>query len=115
GTEITAYVAGNAPLEKSKFEPGPAGEATTATTSAAGSSMATAAQTTISITSTPPGADVEVDGKFIGNTPSTLSLAPGDHASKITKKGYKAWQRNLSASGGTVNLGAELEEEKQEK
>jgi hypothetical protein len=60
----------------------------------------------------PSGADVEVDGKFIGNTPSSLTLAAGDHAIKVTKKGYKVWERNLTASGGTVNLGAELEEQK---
>jgi hypothetical protein len=53
-----------------------------------------------------------VDGKFIGNTPSSMNLASGDHAIKVTKKGYKTWERNLTASGGNVNLNAELEEEK---
>jgi hypothetical protein len=41
-----------------------------------------------------------------------MNLASGEHAIKITKKGYKAWERNLTASGGNVNLNAELEEEK---
>jgi hypothetical protein len=103
GTEITAYVAGNIPLEKTKFDstaqPG---------TSSQGSAL-TSSQTAISITSIPPGADLEVDGKFVGNTPSSVSLASGEHAIKVTKKGYKAWERNLTASGGSVNLNAELE------
>lgn len=103
GTEITAYVAGNIPLEKSKFD--------LTATSSQGAAL-TASQTAISITSIPPGADLEVDGKFIGNTPSSMNLASGDHAIKVTKKGYKAWERNLTASGGNVNLNAELEEEK---
>jgi hypothetical protein len=106
GTEITAYVAGNIPLEKTKFD-----STAQSGTSSQGSTL-TSPQTAISITSVPPGADLEVDGKFIGNTPSSMNLASGDHAIKITKKGYKTWERNLTASGGNVNLNAELEEEK---
>ncbi|HEX3586041.1 MAG TPA: PEGA domain-containing protein [Candidatus Angelobacter sp.] len=105
GTEITAYVAGNIPLEKSKFDPN-------AQSASAQGVAQTSSQTAISITSTPAGADLEVDGKFIGNTPSSMNLASGDHAIKVTKKGYKTWERNLTASGGNVNLNAELEEEK---
>jgi hypothetical protein len=106
GTEITAYVAGNIPLEKSRFDP-----TAQSGTSSQGLPL-TSSQTAISITSVPPGADLEVDGKFIGNTPSSMNLASGDHAIKVTKKGYKTWERNLTASGGNVNLNAELEEEK---
>jgi hypothetical protein len=106
GTEITAYVASNIPLEKSKFESSaqliPVSQAV----------PQSIGQTTISVSSMPSGADVEVDGKFIGNTPSSLTLTVGDHAIKVTKKGYKVWERNLTASGGTVNLSAELEEQK---
>jgi len=105
GTEITAYVAGNIPLEKTKFD-----SAAQPGTSSQGSAL-TSSQTAISITSTPPGADLEVDGKFVGNTPSSVSLASGEHAIKVTKKGYKAWERNLTASGGSVNLNAELEQQ----
>jgi hypothetical protein len=106
GTEITAYVAGSIPLEKAKFD-----STAQSGTSSQGSTL-TSPQTAISITSVPPGADLEVDGKFIGNTPSSMNLASGDHAIKVTKKGYKTWERNLTASGGNVNLNAELEEEK---
>jgi hypothetical protein len=106
GTEITAYVAGNIPLEKSKFD------LTAQSGTISQGSALTSSQTAISITSVPPGADLEVDGKFIGNTPSSMNLASGDHAIKVTKKGYKTWERNLTASGGSVNLNAELEQEK---
>jgi hypothetical protein len=106
GTEITAYVAGNIPLEQSKFD-----STAQSGTSSQGSAV-TSSQTAISINSVPPGAELEVDGKFIGNTPSSMNLASGDHAIKVTKKGYKSWERNLTASGGNVNLNAELEEEK---
>ncbi len=38
---------------------------------------------TVSITSTPAGADIEVDGVFLGNTPSELPLAVGDRTVKM--------------------------------
>jgi hypothetical protein len=107
GTEITAYIAGNTPLDKAKFEAGDQ----TQTTATASKSADSTGQTTMMITSTPTGADVELDGNFVGNTPSSLNMAAGDHTVKVTKKGYKDWERKLKASGGNVNLNAELEKE----
>jgi hypothetical protein len=105
GTEVTAYVAGNIPLEELKFE-------SAAQSGASSQGPASSGQTTISVASIPSGADVEVDGKFVGNTPSSVTLVSGDHGIKVTKKGYKTWERNLTTSGGAVNLNAELEEQK---
>jgi hypothetical protein len=60
--------------------------------------------------STPDGADVIVDGKFMGSTPSTVRLTPGDHMIAIEKSGYKAWQRIMSVNpGGIVTVDATLE------
>jgi hypothetical protein len=68
--------------------------------------------TAVNLSSTPAGADVEVDGKFVGDTPSSTMLPAGEHSIRITKKGYKAWERKLTVSGGSSNINAELEEEK---
>lgn len=65
----------------------------------------------LSITSVPDGADIEIDGSFMGNTPSSLVLAPGDHDVSVKKSGYKAWERKLKISGGDVSLKAELEKQ----
>jgi hypothetical protein len=65
--------------------------------------------TKISATSNPAGADIEVDGDFVGNTPSTVNLAVGDHTVKVSKTGFKDWERKLKASGGNVSLNVELE------
>lgn len=112
GTEITAYVAGNTPLDKAKFEAGAQSSATGSNGATPTTAAAPAQQATISINSTPSGADVELDGKFVGNTPSSITVATGDHAVKVTKKGYKPWERTLTASSGNVNLNAELEADK---
>jgi hypothetical protein len=67
----------------------------------------TAAQ--ISVSSTPDKADIEIDGNFVGNTPSSIEVAPGTHSVTVRKAGYQPWQRNVKVSGGTVNIAAELQ------
>jgi hypothetical protein len=60
--------------------------------------------------SVPVGADIEVDGVFVGNTPSELAVDPGAHTFKITKKGFKPFERAISiAAGSRPTITAELE------
>lgn len=63
----------------------------------------------VAIDSTPPGADIEIDGAFVGNTPSTVPLAPGSHEITVKKKGFADWARKLSVTGGSVHLSADLD------
>ena len=70
---------------------------------------AATSMTKLSIASTPAGADIEVDGGFVGNTPSTIEVALGDHTITVSKSGFKSWERKLKVTGGSVNLTAELE------
>ncbi len=65
--------------------------------------------TELTLTSTPDGADIEMDGAFVGNTPSTVALANGDHTVRVTKRGYQPYEKKLRTSGGSVSLRAELE------
>lgn len=55
------------------------------------------------------GAEIEVDGEFVGTTPSTIDLTPGEHDIKISKAGYKVWQRKMNVSGGSINVSPQLE------
>src|SRR5262249_30253178 len=41
--------------------------------------------TNVSIKSAPEGAEITVDGKLVGSTPSTIKIKSGDHAISITK------------------------------
>jgi hypothetical protein len=50
----------------------------------------------VSLTSDPAPADIEIDGEYVGSTPSTLSLSPGAHAIVLKKRGFESWQRELS-------------------
>jgi len=64
----------------------------------------------IFVVSVPDGADIEVDGSFVGNTPSDVQVAEGDHTVSVKKSGFKDWERKLKVTGGSsVHLNAELE------
>jgi hypothetical protein len=71
----------------------------------------TPAQASLAIESTPPGADISIDGAFVGNTPSTVTVDPGSHEISVTKKGYAPWTRKLNVTGGNIHLSAELEQQ----
>jgi PEGA domain len=65
---------------------------------------------TVIVKSTPPGADINVDGKFMGNTPSTIQLTPGDHVVEVEKEGLRPWQRGMTVSaGGNITIDATLD------
>ena len=54
----------------------------------------------VSLTSDPTGGEIQIDGKFFGNTPAVLALAPGEHKVQVTSAG-KTWERTLSVSVGS--------------
>ena len=65
---------------------------------------------TVVVKSTPPGADITVDGKFMGNTPSTIQLTPGDHVVEVEKDGLRPWQRGMTiTAGGNITIDATLD------
>jgi hypothetical protein len=46
--------------------------------------------------STPAGAEITLDGKYVGNTPSELSLSTGAHTVVFSMPGFAQWQRELT-------------------
>jgi len=65
----------------------------------------------IEVASTPARAEIQLDGNFVGNTPSTIGVAAGYHTIAINKNGYKLWERKIRVNGGKVSVVAELETE----
>jgi hypothetical protein len=118
GTEITAYINGDISLDAKRFtlqnpapqeNAGAAGQSSTDVMVPMSASNGEASQG-VEIKSTPDGADITVDEKFMGNTPSTLRLPPGDHKIRIEKSGFKTWEKILSVgSGGTATVNVTLE------
>jgi hypothetical protein len=54
-----------------------------------------------------PGADIEVDGMFVGNSPTTIQLTAGTHR-LVVRHGARQWQRDIQITGGTVTINAAL-------
>lgn len=54
----------------------------------------------ISITSPTHGAEIEVDGAFVGSTPTMLSLAAGPHQI-VVRNGVDVWERTIQISSGS--------------
>src|SRR5271166_5250328 len=54
-----------------------------------------------SFASTPAGAEISVDGKFVGSTPSVLILSVGAHAVEVSLPGFAQWKRQLTVSPGS--------------
>jgi hypothetical protein len=74
-----------------------------------GVAISVPAMASLTVESSVPGADIEVDGNFVGSTPSTISVTPGQHTIAVKKKGYEDWSRSMNVAGTGVRLSAELE------
>ncbi|MFZ3266793.1 MAG: PEGA domain-containing protein [Terriglobales bacterium] len=111
GTEITAYINGDVKMDIAKFQPNLPDNAP-AQDVAASSSAISAGLTSakLELESTPSGADIEIDGSFVGNTPSDVQVTEGDHTIVVMMKGFTDWKRTMKiSSGSSIHLNAELE------
>jgi len=63
-----------------------------------------------SFSSTPPGAEITVDGRYSGNTPSVLGLTMGTHVVVLFAPGFAQWKKELTVSSGSeVTVNASLQ------
>lgn len=118
GTEITAYINGNVDVTpKSETArtapPAPAPAIPSATAPPVADARVPAVDpSTVVIKSNPEGSEIMVDGKFVGSTPSTVQISPGDHAVMVQQPGFKTWSRNISINAGSIiNLHAAMEKD----
>jgi hypothetical protein len=93
------------PPEPSMTKPADVGSSPTAVNSA----VNIGAKGRILLTSAPDGADIYVDGTFVGNAPATLRLSEGKHTVKVSQQGYKDWAKEVSVfADSEVSLKATL-------
>ena len=78
----------------------------TATASANGSAS-------VAITSDLNGADIEIDGAFVGSTPTTITLPAGPHQVSVGNSAGR-WQRSLTVNAGsTITVHAQIRQSQQ--
>jgi hypothetical protein len=67
-----------------------------------------AGMATVTINSNVSGADIQVDGGFVGSTPTTLQMAGGNHDVQV-KSPRGEWHRVLQVNpGSSINLNADM-------
>jgi hypothetical protein len=52
-------------------------------------------------TSVPPGAEISLDGKYVGSTPSEIALSSGPHVIVFSVPGFVQWKRDLNVMPGS--------------
>jgi PEGA domain len=52
--------------------------------------------------STPTGAEITVDGQYVGSTPSEISLPAGTHTVGFALPGFAEWKRELIVTSGSA-------------
>ena len=58
----------------------------------------------VDFNSNPPGADILIDGNFVGNTPSTMRVEAGRHLIQLRIGGYNPWTRTMRVEPGSFPL-----------
>ena len=65
---------------------------------------------TLSVTTAPYLADVYIDGKNAGYSPTKVTLSAGKHTVRFEKAGYKSWSKEVEIAGNSeVTVDATLE------
>jgi CRISPR/Cas system-associated exonuclease Cas4 (RecB family) len=77
----------------------------------AGQEATTVSGAQLQVSSVPADADIEIDGNFVGNTPSTVGVAAGQHQLVVKKNHYKPWEKKITVTSGQIRVNPVLESE----
>jgi len=86
GADLTAFINGNQQIDVTRLR-------------AAGG-----ATTTIKVTSSPSNAEVTLDGRLAGSTPSALRVTGGDHIVVVRMAGFQPWQKKVHVDAEPIIL-----------
>ena len=84
GADLTVFVNGTQQLDMTRLR------------------AASGPATTMKLTSTPPNAEVSLDGRLAGSTPSTLRVTSGDHVLVVRMAGFQPWQKKIHVDAEPV-------------
>jgi hypothetical protein len=104
-----------APVIDPASNSGTAGSAASSPAASAVGSSAPAPEATretvkCNFTSTPAGAEITLDGRYVGNTPSIVGVSTGTHVVVLFMPGFDRWKRELTVPPGSdLNISATLQ------
>jgi hypothetical protein len=90
GTTVTAYINGKQPLDLSRLR-------------AAGGPTVD-----LKVNSTPPNAEVSIDGRLNSSTPYVFHVRAGDHTVVVRMAGFQAWQNTVHVGSDAVQVEVKL-------
>ena len=93
GADLTVFVNGTQQLDMTRLR------------------AASGPSTTINLTSTPPKAEVTLDGRLAGSTPSTLRVNSGDHVLVVRMAGFQPWQKKIHVGAEPVVVDVALSQQ----
>lgn len=114
GHELTVHTAEAMQIDSDRLSPEPRRDCISTVGAAAPIAPAKTPEidlATVAVRSTPSNAEIQVDGRFSGNTPSALRLTPGSHRILISLPGHRVYDRVIEVTpGGDVSVVVTLEE-----
>jgi len=109
GTAVTAYISGDLLLDESRFvSRKPSADNAEAAVPIIAATPVPSQPTELNIFSEPFGAEIDLDGAFIGNTPFRVIVPAGQHLISLRLAGYGPWKKMISATGGSLEVDADL-------
>jgi len=97
------YVYAFAPATTKPTPPSTSAPTTSRTPTHTPTSTQTPTTGSISVSSTPSGADIYLDSTYKGTTPATIpDVSPGSHTLKLEKYGYAEWLTSVHVTSGVT-------------
>ena len=105
-----ARPAGSTRTGSSPISPAPATNAMSPSQAASPAPEVNREKIKCNFSSTPSGAEITLDGRYVGNTPSTVGVNAGTHVVVLFMPGFAQWKRDLTVSSGSdLNVSATLQ------
>src|SRR5207237_10121634 len=109
GPAVTADISGVRLLDESRFvSRKPSADNAEAAVPIIAATPVPSQPTELNIFSEPFGAEIDLDGAFIGNTPFRVIVPSGQHLISLRLAGYGPWKKMISATGGSLEVDADL-------
>src|SRR5437773_11579196 len=109
GTAVTAYISGDLMLDEGRFvSRKPSADNAEAAVPVIAATPIPSQPTELNIFSEPFGAEIDLDGALIGNTPFRVIVPSGQHLISLRLAVYGPWKKIIYSTGRSLEVDSEL-------